>query len=87
MPWAGFVKPIYIMSKVRAKFECIGIDDQPTAEQKVVKFSPVINGSEENKSFAKYTPAGNLELYISYDTEASKAFEVGKEYFLDITPA
>ena len=75
------------MSKVRAKFECVGIEDQPSAEQKVVRFSPVISGSEENKSFAKYTPAGNLELYISYETEASNAFEAGKEYYVDITPA
>lgn len=75
------------MTKVRAKFECVGIEDQPDYEQKLVRFSPVIEGSDENKSFAKYTPAGNLELYISYDTEASNVFELYKEYYLDITPA
>lgn len=83
----GFVKSIYIMSKVRAKFVCTNVDDQPTYEQKVVSFSPVISGSEENKSFAKYTPSGNLQLYISYETPASEVFEQGKEYYLDITPA
>lgn len=87
MPWAGFVKPIYIMNTVRAKFECISIENQPDFEQKIVRFSPVVQGSEENKSFAKYTPAGSLELYISYETEANNAFEQGKEYYLDITPA
>jgi hypothetical protein len=73
--------------KVRAKFVCVGIEDQPTYEQKVVSFSAVVSGSEENKSFAKYTPSGNVQMYISYETEASNAFEQGKEYFLDFSPA
>jgi hypothetical protein len=75
------------MTKVRAKFECVGIDDQPKCESKNVSFTPVISGSEENKSFSKYTPSGSLELNISYETEASNAFEVGSEYYLDITKA
>jgi len=73
--------------KVRAKFECVGIEDQPDYESKSVSFSPVINGSDENKSFSKYTPAGSLYLQISYETEAANAFEVGKEYYLDFTEA
>lgn len=75
------------MAKVRAKFECVGIEDQPENESKSVSFSPVINGSDENKSFSRYTPSGSLNLQISYETEASNAFEVGKEYYLDITEA
>lgn len=75
------------MAIVRAKFECVGIEDQPEFESKSVSFSPVIDGSEENKSFSKYTPSGNLHLQISYDTEASNAFEVGKEYYLDFSEA
>ena len=47
------------MTKVRAKFVCTSVEDQPTYEQKVVSFSAVISGSEENKSFARYTPSGN----------------------------
>lgn len=75
------------MTKVRAKFYCSEVEDEPTSEQKVVKFYPVVSGSEENKSFAKYTPGGNLQLCISYDTPASEAFEQGKEYYIDISPA
>jgi len=75
------------MAKVRAKFECVGIEDQPDYESKSVSFSPVINGSDENKSFSKYTPSGSLNLQISYETEASNSFEVGKEYYLDFTEA
>ena len=75
------------MKKVRAKFECVGIEDQPDYESKSVSFSPVIDGSDENKSFSKATPAGSLYLQISYETEASNAFKEGKEYYLDFTEA
>lgn len=75
------------MKTIRAKFACQNIEDQPTYEQKVVSFYPVVSGSEENKSFAKYTPGGNLQLIISYETQASNFFESGKEYYLDITAA
>lgn len=66
------------MSKVRAKFVCTGVVEYPDNEQKSVTFSPVIDGSEENKSFSKYTPGGQIQLSISYETEASNAFEVHK---------
>jgi len=75
------------MSQVRAKFVCTGIQDSPEYENKTVYFSPVISGSEENKSFSKYTPAGSAQLTISYETEASNFFEDGKEYYLDFTIA
>ncbi len=75
------------MAKVRAKFVCQCIEDKPEYQQKYVTFSVVTSGSEENKPFSKYTPSGNLTLDISYDTQASDAFNEGKEYYLDITPA
>lgn len=75
------------MNNVRAKFTCVGIEDQPEFQQKNVSFFPVSEGSEENKSFSKYTPAGSVNLTISYETEAVNAFEVGKEYYLDFTEA
>lgn len=75
------------MTKVRAKFTCNNIKNQPEYECKSVSFTPVTYGSEENKSFSKYTPSGSLVLQISNDTVASNAFEVGKEYYLDFTEA
>jgi hypothetical protein len=75
------------MNTVRAKFVCDGIVDHPEYGQKVVSFTPVIGGSEENKSFAKYTPAGNACLNISYETEAANFFEKNKEYYLDFSEA
>lgn len=75
------------MSKVRAKMVCTKIEDQEQYKQKTVSFSAVIDGSKENKSFAKFTPSANLTMWISYETEASNAFEQGKEYYLDFSPA
>lgn len=53
-----------------------------------VKFIPVTGTSDENKAFYAATPGGAFEAIIS--TEAAKqlgAFELGKEYFVDFTPA
>jgi len=75
------------MTKVRAKFECVGSTENPEYESKSVTFSPVIDGGEENKSFSKYTPSGSLTLEISQDTEAYNSFKVGQEYYLDFTEA
>lgn len=71
------------MEKVRAKFVCNGIKDDSFNKQKSVSFTPVINGSDENKSFSKYTPSGSAFMCISYETTAANFFEEGKEYYLD----
>ena len=73
--------------KVRAKFQCTYVEDQAVYEQKEVSFSAVMDGSEENKSFAKYTPSGQIRVVVSYDTPAVNAFVPGKEYYVDFTPA
>lgn len=75
------------MPQVRAKFVCTGIQDFPEYENKTVSFSPVISGSDENKSFSKYTPAGSISLSISYETEAVNFFEERKEYYIDFSKA
>jgi hypothetical protein len=75
------------MEKVRAKFQCVKVEDQPVYRQKLVDFEPVMDGSEENKSFAKDTPGGGAFLNISYETPASDFFKEGKEYYLDFTKA
>lgn len=71
---------------VRAKFVCETITDTPEYQQKSISLLPVTDGSEENKSFEKYTPSGMLLLNISYETPACDAFEVRKEYYIDISP-
>lgn len=75
---------------VRAKFYCASKTEQSspgsTQKQESVILQPVINGSEENKQFYQYTPSGKLELSIMNPTAASQ-FQVGKEYYVDFTPA
>lgn len=75
------------MTRVRAKFVCTGIVDNPEYKQKTVSFVPVINDCKENESWSKYTPSGSLEMTISYETEAVNAFEKHKEYYLDVSLA
>ena len=41
--------------------------------------------SEENKSFAKYTPSGEIKLGIT-NPAAFDQFEMGKAYYIDFTP-
>lgn len=45
------------------------------------EFNAVVGNSEENKKFWKYTPSGKLNVV----TVSNNQFEVGKEYFLDLT--
>ena len=73
--------------KVKAKFVCVKVEDQPTCENQNVTLTAVIDGSEENKSFSKYTPSGNLNMTVSYDTPASSFFEEGVEYYLTLEVA
>lgn len=69
---------------VRAKFKVDSITLY--AESRSVKMSPVTSGSEENKSFSKWTPSGSLEINIS-NPDAYDKFEQGKEYYIDFSPA
>ena len=41
---------------------------------------------EANKTWAKYTPSGKIELTID-NPDAYDAFELGKTYFVDFTEA
>jgi len=75
------------MDQVRAKFQCVKVENQPNSQQKLVDFLAVTDGSEENKSFAKFTPAGGAYLNISDETPASDFFEEGQCYYLDFAKA
>lgn len=76
------------MNSVRAKFKCTEIVQRSHYEKEnpvlyVAKFVPVMSGSKENEKFYHYSPSGSLEL----GTIKQMPFEIGKEYFLDISPA
>ena len=69
------------MSKVKAKFKCDSMTPID-GDQTQLKMSAVVSGSEENKSFSRWTPAANLEMCISNETAAKTFFEPGLEYYL-----
>ena len=50
------------------------------------KLSPVIGGSEENKSFSIYTPSGSIELHIT-NPAAVNFFEPAGEYYVEFRKA
>jgi hypothetical protein len=51
-----------------------------------INLFPVSSGSEENKTFWKYTPSGQFN-FSCVNEEAVKQLEVGKEYYIDISEA
>lgn len=73
------------IKKVRAKFNCNFINrGEDTSE---IQMLAVINGSPENDSFSKYTPAGAFSIHISNEAPALELFKTGSDYYLDITRA
>ena len=51
-----------------------------------LEFSPVTNGSEENKSFWKWTPTGVIK-FNTLNMNAAAEFTAGKPYYFDINVA
>lgn len=69
---------------VRCKVTCSF--KQETQWGTILSFFPVTSGSEENKRFFSATPGGQFNFY-SANTEAAAQFEMGKEYYFDMSPA
>jgi hypothetical protein len=69
-----------LMKATRCKFKCESVTTME--HTKNVMLLPVTTGSEENKSFFKYTPGGKLDLQI---VNKDVQFEPGAEYYVDIT--
>ena len=68
---------------IRAKFVCTW-NDPYSNEETELRFTAVIDNSEENKKFFRYTPAGDINMVVR--TEVADNFIVGREYYLDFTP-
>ncbi len=69
---------------VRAKFKVESV--LQTQNGHSVQLQPVTTGSEENKTFYKYTPGGKIEL-STVNVAAAEQFVPGKEFYVDFTPA
>lgn len=78
------------MTAMRAKMSITKIERHAASE--VLSFSPVCaksypsDGSDENNTYAKFSPAGSLSLTVANPTLLGK-FNPGEEYYLDFTKA
>jgi hypothetical protein len=68
----------------RAKFACREI--VPSVEGVTILLEAVTSGSPENREFFKYTPSGQIRMGV-IGNEVARQFEVGREYYVDFTPA
>jgi hypothetical protein len=74
---------------VRYKFRCIRkepLSVDPKEGYVGLSFEAITRGSPENEEFFKWTPSGWLEFY-TVNAAAAEQFEIGEEYYLDITRA
>lgn len=75
---------------VRAKFKCWSIQHNyshsPTASAAQITLTPVFGNEGENASWSQATPSGKIEMLIT-NPAAIAAFELGKDYYIDFTPA
>lgn len=70
---------------VRAKMKCESLE-QIDSGGGTVRLTPVISGSVENERFYRWTPGGSLVL-STINQSAFEQFELGKEFYVDISPA
>jgi hypothetical protein len=74
----------------RAKFKVmeVKVSEHPTDPARSHTLTPVTDGSEENKSFSKYTPSGQISLYVTNEALFPELDAAqGKEFFVDFTEA
>lgn len=74
---------------VRAKFkvqEVTRFAPAGTERSGRVVLTAVTSGSDENKTFWKYTPSGRIEMQIT-NADALNVFTEGDEFYVDFTNA
>ena len=70
---------------VRAKF--IVVEKTESANDCFsVRLTPVVDGSEENKNFYKWTPGGQIQL-STINKAAADELKPGSAYYVDFTKA
>lgn len=75
------------MGNARCKFTCISktISGFGENQTNTFVFTPVTSsGNDENKSFWRWRPAGKLEFNC---LNPNVDFEIGKDYYLDLSLA
>lgn len=71
---------------VRAKFRVTEKTPAGGDNGTRVALAPVVDGSEENKEFYRWTPGGSITLDTINDAAAAQ-FDVGAEFYVDFTKA
>lgn len=74
---------------IRAKFKVSRIAQVDLGNgnsQEEVTLAPVYGGSEENRQWSKFTPAGEIKMTITAEGAIGQ-FKLGGEYYVDFTPA
>lgn len=68
----------------RCKFTCVSKTTRGAGENKTneYEFTPVTSGSDEDKSFWRWTPSGSLKFAC---LNPNVDFETGKTYYVDIS--
>lgn len=76
---------------MRAKVSCTGITKHGETSETVV-FTPVAkstsypeDGSDEDNTFAKFSPSGRFELTIANPALVGK-FAIGDKFYVDFSP-
>ena len=79
------------MKSMRAKFEVAGVEQFETTERVTFRavgrsgaYSP--DGSDENNTFATFTPQADLTMTITNPALRGQ-FEAGQKYYADFSPA
>ena len=68
---------------IRAKFECYSVK-KLNNDSEELEFLAVTSDSEENRTWSKWTPSGNIKMTITNPDIFGK-FIPGKKYYLDFT--
>lgn len=73
---------------VRAKFKLTSITAHDgNGDARSFTFYPVQDdGIPENQSFNKWTPSGELKIYVT-NPQVIQEWKLGDSYYLDFTPA
>lgn len=72
---------------IRAKFLCRAKEEYADPKNcGTVTLSAVTSGSEENKTFWKWTPSGEVKLF-TVNEAAFAAFKIGALYYVDFIEA
>ena len=75
---------------VRAKFRVMAIEPAQNADPNnvftTIRMIPVWEQDGVNRTWSRATPSGELKISIT-NPDAIDKFDLGREYYLDFTPA